>query len=94
MGLDPALVDHPPEHLGRSIGRVAGQPLQVKVEALLGALNHRHGHRSFGLTNRGRGLHIDDDGAVQIDEVVGAIGEESLPTREHPSSAPPDLAAR
>ncbi|KFD27376.1 hypothetical protein IH86_14680 [Sphingobium yanoikuyae] len=31
------------------------------------------------MTDGGAGFHIDDHGISQIDEVVGAVGEEGLP---------------
>jgi hypothetical protein len=43
------------------------------------AFDHPLGRGHLGLTQRGRGLDVDDHGVTQIDQVVGAIGEEGLP---------------
>jgi hypothetical protein len=39
----------------------------VKIETLLDAFDHPLGCGHLRLTNRGRSLHIDDHGAIEID---------------------------
>ena len=73
------LVDQPLQHLARTIRRVAGQPLRVELEALVCPFDHGLGCFDLGLAHRGRGLHIDNDGVIQIDQVVGRVGEGGLP---------------
>ena len=41
-------------------------------------VDHRSLRCHFSLTDGGADLHIDDHGISQIDEVVGAVGEEGL----------------
>ena len=60
-----------------SIGRsIRGQHPRVQVETLPGSRQHVAHGADFGLPDRCGGLHVDDGRIVQIDQVVGAIGEE------------------
>ena len=80
MGLDPSFVDQPLQHLARTIRRVAGQPLRVELEALVCPFDHGLGCLDLRLTDGRRSFHLDDDGVIEIDQVVGRVGEEGLPT--------------
>ena len=69
----------PGEVLGRTVGGVGRQPLRPQAEALLRAVDHPLLRRHLGLADRGGRLDIDDDGALQVDQVVRALGEEGEP---------------
>ena len=77
--LDPALMNQPGEHLGRAVGAVGGQPFRVEAEAILGAVDHGACRADLGLADRAARLDIDDDGMVEVDQVVGGVGEEGMP---------------
>jgi len=78
MRLDPALVHQPGEVLGRAIGTVGGELGRPEAEALLRPVEHGAGRADFGLPDGTAGLDIDDDGVVEIDQIVGGIGEEGV----------------
>src|SRR3979490_1576768 len=80
MRLDAVLVDQPAEHLSRAIGAVAEKTGWIKIEALHRAFDHTFCGQNLGLPDRGRRFDINDDRVVDIDQVVGGIGEERLPT--------------
>ena len=48
----------------------------------------------LGLADRGGRLDIDDDRVVEVDQVVGRVGEEGRPAVARRSSARPDRPAR
>jgi hypothetical protein len=78
MRLEALLIDQPAQHLARSIGGVGNQRVGMQAEAILGADQHfAHGPDLSLAHGRGR-LHIHDDGVIQIDQIVGAEGEEGL----------------
>ena len=70
MGLDTALMDKPGKIGGIAIARIGGQASWPDAEAFLRPVDHRSLRRHLGLADGGSGLHIDDDGIGQIDEVV------------------------
>ena len=70
--------DLPGQVLGRAVGAVGGEPLGPQAEAILGALDHGAGGAHLGLADRAAGLDVDDDGVVQIDQVVCGVGEEGV----------------
>ena len=76
--LDPSLIDEPTEHLGRAISAVGGEPFRVKPEALFSALDHGARRADLSLPDRAACLDIDDDRVVEIDQVVGGVGEERV----------------
>ncbi len=76
--LDAVFVDQPAEHLGRPVGGVAGKPRRVEIEALHRPLDHGLRRRHLGVADGGGGLDIDDDRIVDVDEIVGGVGEEGL----------------
>ena len=78
-GSIPRSCDQPGEHLGRAIGAVGGQPLGLEAEAVLGALDHGARRADLGLADRRGRLDVDDDGVVEVDQVVGGVGEEGVP---------------
>jgi hypothetical protein len=79
MRLDTALMHQPGEVFGRSVGGVGRQPLRPQAEALLRTVDHALLRRHLGLADRGGRLDVDDDGVLQVDQVVGAVGEEGEP---------------
>jgi hypothetical protein len=48
----------------------------VKVEAIMSSRDHRLGGCDLGLAYGTGGLHLDNDGMIEIDQVVGRVGEE------------------
>lgn len=89
---DVALMDQPGEHLGRAPGlrrgRLAGvrQPLGADAEPVLRPRDHALARGDLGLAHRRARLDVHDDGMVEIDEVVRAVGEErSLASRAGPA---------
>ena len=60
---------------------VRGQALGLDAELLGGALDHSLGGGGLRLANRGRRLDIHDDGALEVDQVVGAVGVERRAAR-------------
>jgi hypothetical protein len=78
MRLDPMVIDEPAEHLGRAVGAVAGEPGRIEIEAVDRSLDHALGRGHLGLADGGGRLAVDDDSMVEVDEVVGGIGEERL----------------
>jgi len=78
--LDPALVNQPGEVLGRTIGRIGRQPFRPQPEALPRAIDHPLLRRHLGLADCRGHLDVHDDGVLQVDQVVGAVGKESQPT--------------
>jgi hypothetical protein len=78
VGLDAAFMDEPGEVLSRAVCGVGRQSLRVEAEALLGALDHGHRGPDFGLTDSPAGFDVDDHGMVEINQIVGRIGEEGM----------------
>ena len=78
VGLDPTLVDEPGQVLGRAVGGVGGQALGPEAEAFLGALDHGACRADLGLADRAARLDVDDDGVIQVDQVVRGVGEEGM----------------
>src|SRR5262245_50698437 len=72
---DLLVVDDPVERRGRPIGRVRRKSLRFQTEALFGALDHRLRCADLRLTNGARGLDIDDDSELHIDQVVVGVGK-------------------
>ncbi len=77
--LDAFLMHQPSEVLGWAVGAVGRQPLWIEAEAVLGALDHGARGTDLRLTDGAAWLDIDDDGMVEVDQVVGGIGEEGVP---------------
>ena len=78
MRLDPALMHQPGEVLGRAVGTVGGEPCRPETEAFLRPVEHGAGRADLGLADGATGLDIDDDGVVEVDEIVGGVGEEGM----------------
>jgi hypothetical protein len=78
MRLDPALMHQPGEVLGRAVGAIGGEPNRPEAEAFLGSLNHGSGRADLGLPDGATGLDIDDDGVVEVDQIVGGVSEEGV----------------
>ncbi len=62
--------------LGRAVGAVGGEPFGPEAEALIRPLDHGAGGGHLRWTDGGGRLDVDDDGVVEVDQVVGGIGEE------------------
>jgi hypothetical protein len=77
--LDITLMHQPGKVLSRTVGGVSRQPLRAQAEALLRPVDHPLLRPHLGLADRGRRFHIDDDGVLQVDQVVRAVGEEGEP---------------
>jgi len=78
---DALVLDHPAQHRSGAIGGVADQAAWLETETLLDAVDHRSRRVDLLRSVRGRGLDVDDDPGLQIDEVVGRVGEERRPAR-------------
>lgn len=94
MRLDATLVHQPGKIFGGSIASICCQPLGPEAEPLLRPLYHVALCCDFGLAHRSGRLDIHDDGVLQIDQIVGAVGEEGQARHSLPSSATPGLPAR
>jgi hypothetical protein len=88
MRLDPVLIDQPAEHLGRAIGAIAHEPSGVETEAVHRALDHALSGEDFGLPDRRCRFDINNDSVFDIDQVVGGIGKERLPSMGSGPSRP------
>ena len=80
MRLDAVLIDQPAEHLGRAISTVAHELGRIEIEALHRAFDHVFGGEHLGLPDRRGCLDIDDDRVVKVDQIVGRVAKEGLPT--------------
>jgi hypothetical protein len=78
--LDTALMHQPGEVLGRTIGGVGRQPCRPQAKALVRTIDHPLLRGDLGLADCGRRLDIDNDGVLQVDQIVGAVGEEGQST--------------
>ena len=83
--LDPAVIHQPVQHLGRAVAGIGDQPFRPQLEAVVNALDHGLGGGHLGLTRRRRGLHVDNDRVLHIDEIIGAI---SIDRRAAPGGGP------
>jgi hypothetical protein len=71
-------MDQPGEHLGRAIGAVGAEPLGIEPEAVLDPLDHGPRRPNLRLPDGAAGLDVDNDGVVEVDQVVRRVGEEGL----------------
>ena len=78
MRFDALLINQPAEHLGRAIGAVAHKPGGIEIEASIVRSIMRL-PPSPRPADRSRRLHVDDDRVVNVDQIVGRVGEEGLP---------------
>ena len=76
--LDAPLLDQPGKVLGRAKSAVGSWPLGIELEAILGAIDHRARGADLRLPDGSAGLDIDDDGMVEVDQIVGGIGKEGM----------------
>ena len=77
--LDPALLHQPGEHFRPSRRRCRRQAARAGGRSGPACVDHRARGADLGLTDRPRGLDVDDDSMVDIDQVVGGVGEEGCP---------------
>jgi hypothetical protein len=73
------LVDQPTQHIGRAIGAVGHQSGGIEIEAFHRTFDHAPCGKDLGLPDRRGRFNIDDDRVLDIDQIVGGIGEEGLP---------------
>ena len=67
----------------------AAKPFGIETEVILGPVNHRARRADLRLPDRAARLDIDDNGMVEVDQVIGGIGEEGMPfERAGPLSQP------
>src|SRR6201989_237686 len=76
MWRDTLLLNQPVQHRCSSIGGIGHKPLRLKTEALLCSLNHGSGRPDLGLPDGARGLDINDDAELHIDEIIVGVSEE------------------
>ena len=79
MRRDTFFLDQPGEHRCRTIGGIGSKVPGLHTKALLGALDHGPGSPHFRLTDGTGCLHIDNDGMLVVDQIVGGIGKERRP---------------
>lgn len=82
MRLDPTLMDQPGEVLDRAMGAVGGEPRGPEAKALLRSVEHGAGRADLGLPDGATGLEIDDDGVIEIDQIVGGVADEQHPVHQ------------
>ena len=73
------LMHQPSEVLGRAIGSVGRQLFRIEAEAILGAVDHGARRADLRLPDRAARHDIDNDGMVEVDQVVDSVGEEGMP---------------
>jgi hypothetical protein len=78
VGLDALVVHQPSEVLGRAVRRIGSKALRPDAEPILHAINHPSGGCQLSLAHCRACLVIHDHGVFQINQVVGAVGEEGL----------------
>src|SRR5215469_8470148 len=83
--LDPAVVHEPVQHLGRAVPGISNQPFRPQVKAVVSALDHGLGGGHLGLTHRRRGLYVDNNRVLHINEIISAI---SVDRRATPGGGP------
>jgi hypothetical protein len=71
---DPA-ADQPAEETASSVRGVGRKPFRLQIEAPLGAIEHGLCRFNLVIGTRWRGLDIDNDGILDIDQVVDPIAE-------------------
>ena len=76
---DAMLINQPAEHLGGAVGAVAENAAGIEIEAINGPLNHPLCRQDLGLPDCGRCFNINDDRVLDVDQIVGRVGKESLP---------------
>src|ERR1700690_713555 len=69
-------VDQPVEVGTRTVAGIASKPFGLETEALLRSLNHGLCRTDLGLANGPRGLDINDDAELHVDEIVVGVSEE------------------
>ena len=60
-------------------GGIGGQPFWIEAEAILGPVDHGARRADLRLPDRAARLDIDNDGMVEVDQVVDGVGEEGMP---------------
>src|SRR5580692_6584409 len=76
MGRDVLLLDQPVQHRSRSVCGIRGEPLRLEAEALLCSFEHGLRRTNLGLANGARGLDVNDDAELDVDEVIVGVSEE------------------
>jgi hypothetical protein len=60
-------------------GAVGGHSFRIQAELILNPVDHGACRADLRLPDRAARLDIDDDGVVEVDQVVGGVGEEGMP---------------
>jgi hypothetical protein len=63
-----------------AIGAITHQSGRIEMEAIYRALDHAFGGKNLCLPDRRGALDVYNDRVLDIDHIVGGIGEEGLPT--------------
>jgi hypothetical protein len=69
----------PSEHLGRTICTVGGHSFGIETELILDPVDHSARRADLRLPNGATSLDIDNDGVIEVDQVIGGVGEEGMP---------------
>jgi len=72
MRFDALLLDHPSQHLGRAVSRVADQTLRLDPEPLLHPVNHESRGIDLGGTHGAR--RRKTGGASSVDPPISSLG--------------------
>lgn len=71
-----------------SIAGVGDQPLRAKSEGPMRPIDHPALRGDLGLADGGGRLHVHDDRVLQVDQIIGAVGEEGGSRRTAPPNRP------
>jgi len=82
-------MDEPGQVLGRAVGGVCGQPLGPEAEAVLRPLDHGARGTHLRLPDGAARLGIDNDGMIEVDQIVGGILGREPHDRHHHCEQPP-----
>jgi hypothetical protein len=76
MGRDTFFLNQPVQHWSRPVGGISDKPLRLKAEALLCSFDHGLCRADLGLPNGARGLDVNDDAELHVDEIVVGVSKE------------------
>jgi hypothetical protein len=79
MWRDTLLLDQPVQYRSCPVSGIADKPLRLGPEALLCSLDHGLRRADLGLTSGARGLDVNDDAELHVDEIVVGVSKECRP---------------
>src|SRR5437763_1019248 len=93
-GRDAFLLDQPVQHWSSPVSGISDKPLRLEAEALLCSIDHGFCGADLGLANGARGLDINDNAELHVNEIVVGVSEECRPPCALRSTGPQDQMAR